>query len=203
MARRAGRISSSRATGLRKRAENSIAAQEERKIRRSLARSIQEFAVTSMNELAQKGPAWSGEFSASWGFAPKGAAPDTPGTTGQVYRYTKNDVNLYTVERYLKNGTTDFSITNTSEHANEAIDGTKAIFTRPPWGPVKEESLELGTGREQPSLRYEIGANFDGRLKDAPAARTAEPDWYVTYLLGGGLQKNLSYGVSIGFSTSF
>lgn len=166
-------------------------------IRKATARGIQEFAVRSMNELAQAGPAWTGEFSASWGFAPEGVTPNTPGTTGKVYRYTKNDVPLRDVERYVKNGVDRFSIVNTAPHAAIAIDEEKARFF-PVGEPVKQQ--EFGDGRDQPSLRYEIGDTFSGTDNEAPASRTAEEDWFTTYVLGGGLQKDLSAGFSFGFS---
>ena len=79
-----------------------------------MAKGIQGFAVKSMNSLAQAGPAWTGEFSASWGFAPAGMTPSTPGSTGEIHRYTKNDVTLRDVTAYLKDGRDRFVIVNTS-----------------------------------------------------------------------------------------
>lgn len=151
-----------------------------------------------MNELSQRGPAWTGEFSASWGFAPEGRTPNTPGTTGRVYRYTGNDVPVRDVERYLKDGIERFSISNTAEHAGIAIDQDTGTF-RPYGSSIKKR--ELGTGRDQPSLRYDIGASFNGREEDAPASRTAKEDWFIDYLQGGGFQKDLGAGFSSGFQS--
>lgn len=194
--RRARRVSSRQAARFQAAAEKSIANQIRRDAERRLARGIQEFAVNSMNTLAQKGPAWTGEFSASWGFAPEGRTPNTPGTTGRIYKYTKNDVPVRDVERFVRDGVTRFSIVNTSPHAEIAIDEEKGVFKNDGSTPLKER--ELGSGRDQPSLRYDIG-EIVTQESESSASRTADPDWYTTYLLGGGLQKDLSVGFSFGF----
>ena len=164
-----------------------------------MARGIQEFAVRSMNTLAQEGPAWTGEFSASWGFAPEGRIPQTPGTTGKIYRYTRNDVPVRDVQRFIADGVTRFSIVNTSPHAAIAIDEEKGVFKNDGKTPLKEQ--EFGVGRDKPSFRYDIGA-IVGSESDSSASRTAEPDWYATYLLGGNLQKDLAAGFSFGFEVA-
>ena len=194
--RRARRVSSRQAARFQAAAEKSIANQMRRDVEKRLARGIQEFAVRSMNTLAQEGPAWTGEFSASWGFAPEGRTPNTPGTTGRIYKYTKNDVPVRDVERFVRDGATRFSIVNTSPHAAIAIDEEKGVFKNDGSTPLKER--ELGSGRDQPSLRYDIG-EIVTQESESSASRTADPDWYATYLLGGGLQKDLSAGFSFGF----
>lgn len=176
--------------------EKSAAEEIRRDVNKKLARGIQEFAVRSMNSLAQEGPAWTGQFSASWGFAPEGRTPNTPGTTGRIYKYTKNDVPVRDVERFVRGGVTRFSIVNTSPHAAIAIDEEKGVFKNDGSTPLKER--ELGSGRDQPSLRYDIG-EIVTQESESSASRTADPDWYATYLLGGGLQKDLSAGFSFGF----
>jgi len=194
--RRARRATPRQASAYRAAAEKSIGNQIRRDIENKLARGIQGFAVKSMNELAQRGPAWSGEFSASWGFAPEGRTPNTAGTTGKIYKYTKNDVPVRDVQRFVRDGVTRFSIVNTSPHAAIAIDEEKGVFKNDGSTPLKER--ELGSGRYQPSLRYDIG-EIVTQESESSASRTADPDWYTTYLLGGGLQKDLSAGFSFGF----
>jgi hypothetical protein len=194
--RSARRISSTQAAKFKASAEKSIANQAKKDVEKKLARGIQEFAVRSMNTLAQEGPAWTGEFSASWGFAPEGRTPNTPGITGRIYKYTKNDVLLRDVQRFIADGVTRFSIVNTSPHAAIAIDEEKGVFKNDGSTPLKER--ELGSGRDQPSLRYDIG-EIVTQESESSASRTADPDWYATYLLGGGLQKDLSSGFSFGF----
>ena len=196
MARRAQRVSSAQAAKFKAAAEKSIASQIEKELNKKLARGIQEWAVQTMNSLAEQGPAWTGEFSASWGFAPEGRTPQTPGTTGKIYKYTRNDVPVRDVERFVRDGVARFSIVNTSPHAAITTDEEKAVFKNDGKTPLKEQ--EFGSGRDQPSLRYDIG-ELVGPESDSSASRTADPDWYSTYLLGGGLQKDLNTGFTRGF----
>lgn len=197
--RRAGRQTASGLARLRSGIEKRKLQEFERDLDRAFARGIQEWAVQSMNSLAEQGPAWTGEFSASWGFAPEGRTPQTPGTTGKIYKYTRNDVPVRDVERFVRDGITRFSIVNTSPHAAIAIDEEKAVFKNDGKTPLKEQ--EFGSGRDQPSLRYDIGELVSPE-SDSSASRTADPDWYSTYLLGGGLQKDLNTGFTRGFERS-
>ena len=130
----------------------------EKMAREALAKGMQGFAVKSMNSLAEMGPAWTGRFSASWGFAPEGAVLWTPGTEGKIYRYTKNDVPLRRVIEYLKEGHTKFVIGNTSEHAAIAIDEEEALFFPPKRAPIPiKPPVEEGWGRpEDPHLRFQM-----------------------------------------------
>lgn len=196
--RRAGRVSSRRAAGYQAAAEKSIANQMRRDAERALARGIQEFAVKSMNSLAQEGPAWTGEFSASWGFAPEGRTPETPGTTGRIYKYTRNDVPVRDVQRFIRDGVTRFSIVNTSPHAAIATDEEEAMFRPPSDFPAPiGDVVAFGTSRPSTEhLRYQIRYE-EG--EDVTSQITAEKDWFTTYLKGGGLQQDLATGFSFGF----
>jgi len=196
--RRARRVSSRQAARFQAAAEKSIANQIRRDAERKLARGIQEFAVRSMNTLAQEGPAWTGEFSASWGFAPEGRTPNTPGTTGRIYKYTKNDVPVRDVERFVRDGVTRFSIVNTSPHAAIATDQEEAMFFPPENQPAPiGDVVAFGTSRPSTEhLRYQIRYN-EG--EDVTSQITAEKDWFTTYLRAGGLQQDLNTGFTRGF----
>ena len=179
--------------------------ESERIQRRKIAQGIQSAAITIMNELAQVGPAWSGEFSASWGFAPAGVTPATPGTKGRVYRYNKNNLRVYDVERYMKMNITKFEITNTATYASYATDQEVGSFNRDyAENPVPVgRFLVLGEERDNPSYRHQVGEPFSGSFSESGATATAEEDWYYIYVEGGGLQRDLDKGFSIGFKTSF
>ena len=196
--RRARRVSSRQAARFQAAAEKSIANQIRRDAERKLARGIQEFAVRSMNTLAQEGPAWTGEFSASWSFAPEGRTPNTPGTTGRIYKYTKNDVPVRDVERFVRDGVTRFSIVNTSPHAAIATDQEEAMFFPPENQPAPiGDVVAFGTSRPSTEhLRYQIRYN-EG--EDVTSQITAEKDWFTTYLRAGGLQQDLNTGFTRGF----
>ena len=182
---------------IKRREEEELAAQ----IRTSLAKGIQGFAVKSMNSLAEMGPAWTGEFSASWGFAPEGMIPSTPGTTGKIHRYNKNDVTLRDVTRYLKDGYDRFVIVNTSEHAAIAVDEEEALFFPPKNAPIPiKPPVQEGWGRpEDPHLRFQMRTfpkiNKETGIEEEPTSMiTAEKYWYQTYLKGGHLQNDLNIG---------
>lgn len=170
----------------------------ESELQDGLARGIQSFAVRSMNSLAQKGPAWTGEFSASWGFAPAGRTPDTPGTTGRIYKYTKNDAPVRDIKRFLKDGVSRFNIVNTSPHAAIATDQEESFFA-PPMDrpdPIKIPT-KFGTERPgDPHLRYQIKYREGDEIT---SQITAEKNWFTTYLKAGGLQKDLTTGFTFGF----
>ena len=169
----------------------------EDQIQDELATGIQSFAVKSMNSLAQKGPAWTGEFSASWGFAPAGRTPDTPGTTGQIYKYTKNDAPVRDIKRFLKDGLSKFNIVNTSPHAAIATDEEESYFAPPEEQPDPIKiPIKFGTERPDDShLRYQIRYREGDKIT---SQITAEKDWFTTYLKGGGLQKDLTTGFTFG-----
>lgn len=170
-----------------------------KKLRTDLAKGIQGFAVKSMNSLAQAGPAWTGEFSASWGFVPDGMVPSTPGTTGQIYKYTKNDVTLRDVTRYLKDGYDRFVIVNTSEHAALATDQEEGYFFPSTPLPIKPPVQE-GWGRpDDAHLRFQMRltpkiSKETGEDEEPTSMITAEKYWYQTYLKGGQFQNDLNIG---------
>lgn len=166
-------------------------------LRKRLASAVQNAAIQVMNGLAEAGPAWTGEFSASWGFAPAGTTPSTPGTTGKIYRYTKKDVPLRDVEFYLKNGIERFNIINTSRHAAIAIDEEDSMFAPPSYQmyPIGDV-VKFGTGRPSGDhlrwqIRYEPGEDITSQI-------TAPKDWFPTYVKAGKLERDLQLGVSFG-----
>lgn len=164
-----------------------------------MAKGIQGFAVKSMNSLAQAGPAWTGEFSASWGFAPAGMTPSTPGSTGEIHRYTKNDVTLRDVTAYLKDGRDRFVIVNTSEHAALATDEEEGYFFPSTPLPIKPP-VEEGWGRPDTAhLRFQIRSSpkmdkVTGEDEEPTSMITAEKYWYQKYTKGGELQNDLNIG---------
>ena len=182
--------------------EKSIASQLAKKINKVVAASIQESAVAIANGLVEAGPAWSGEFAASWDVVLEGESSRTSRSPGDnLYVYTRRNFPRSRFEKALNANKTKFSIVNFSSHAAEAIDETEAYFARPNNDPIK--TPELGTGRNNPSFRYEIGGSFGGSLEEAPAARTAEPDWFYTYTQGGPLEVDLRRGVELAFKTNY
>lgn len=180
-----------------------LAKEVQRMISGPVANAVREAGLEIVNQLADAGPAWSGKFSASWDIIAPGGTARKRESIGSVYKYTRRNFPLKRFENALNSrntaNTIKFSIVNSASYAAFALDQDKAVFIRPDNNPVKINAVELGNGRDQPSLRHEIGGPFSGSLEEAPAARTAEPDWFEIYV-AFALQRALGVGVSRGFS---
>jgi hypothetical protein len=172
---------------------------------RRLARGIQEAVISSVNGLVDAGPAWSGEFSASWDFVPEGQPGVQSRGSGSIYRYSKKDFDVIKIEKYIKAGIKRFEIVNTSEHANIAIDAELSTYRqigeplKPNkfigWRPTSE------TGNQVGSLRGDLSS---ATFQDGTAGTATAPlDWYVTYTRGGSLTLNFKKGFSAGFRGYF
>ncbi len=164
---------------------------------RQVARGVQEFAILSMNSLAEAGPGWSGEFSASWGFGPAGTTPVTPGGEGEIYKYNKNNVPVRAIEKHLKNGVENWIIINTSPHALIAIDEEESIFF--PQGEPIKPPVQEGSRPNEEHLRPFLMPLSE---KTRTSVITAEPFWFQNYVNGGFLQRDLTKGVRLGFQSS-
>lgn len=177
-------------------------------INKAIARGIQSAAVEITNGLVSVGPAWSGEFSASWDVVVEGQQGAPPRGKGRVYEYTKRNFPLSRYEKALERGSFNFQIVNSSEHAAIAIDQDLAIFSHPNDDDPLKDPVEFGfrpkdaNGEQEPSLRYDVSTGYDNGEKPNSMI-TAEPDWYYTYTQGGSLKRDLGRGVSLGFKESF
>lgn len=185
--------------------EKSIASKLMKDINRALATGIQSAAIKTMNGLVDAGPAWSGEFSASWRFVPDGQSGGAVGRSGSIYTYSKKDIRLTTIEKYIKNGTNKFQFINTSEHANIAIDGEPSVYIQKGeplkpnqftgWRPTDD------SGNQVRHLRGDLdSATFQDGV---PGTATAPLDWYITYTKGGELSLDFGRGFSAGFNGGF
>ena len=56
-------------------------------LKKAFTKASRRVCVEIMNDLAQKGPAYSGEFSSAWYAVPPGTEPGGPRSTGKVYKY--------------------------------------------------------------------------------------------------------------------
>ncbi|MBW2470883.1 MAG: hypothetical protein JRE18_02275 [Deltaproteobacteria bacterium] len=174
------------------------------------ARAIRDAGVQITNGLAQAGPAWSGEFSASWDVVPAGQSANPRKVKGRVYQYSYKNFPLKRFERALESGVTRFEIVNTAPHAAIALDQEEGLFFPVSGGPVKEP-VEEGWGRPSSEhMRWQIGntptsarnPRYEGELDEPNSRITAKKDWFPDYVQGGGLQRDLGRGVELGFRDS-
>lgn len=185
--------------------EKKIASALMKQLNKVAASAVQNAAVQITNGLVDAGPAWSGEFSASWDVVAIGDKPSQPRGTGRIYRYDKRNFPLSRFEKALEKGIKQFAIVNSSPHASIAIDSVESEFRHPNDEDPLKDPVEFGfrpkeqNGDQIPSFRYDINLGYDaGERPDSMI--TAEADWLVTYALGGELNRDLGRGVSIGFN---
>jgi len=143
-----------------------------------------------MNDLGKLGPAYSGEFRDSWIAVPVGKGAS--GRAGGEYPYQIADVPELSLSRREVARATKLTIENTQPYAEYALDLVEGRFYPPDeFGPIKTPVKE---GGRAPGLTKRGDVSGEGEAKS-----TAELDWYVTYMEGGGMQKALEKGVKLGF----
>ena len=166
--------------------------------RRKLNATARSVAVQIMNDLAEAGPEWSGEFKNSWQAVPLGEGSKI-GKSGSFPYKIGNIPRLSTKKEEIRRAN-KLQIINTSKWAKYALDIEEGRFT-PPNFPRKERPRHpkgevVKTGKRDPdslTLRGQISGG------DGGARITAPLFWYNKYLDGGGLQKSVEAGVKLGF----
>lgn len=144
-------------------------------------------AVEIMNDLAEAGPEWSGEFQDSWIAIPIGTGAS--GSTGGGYPYALSDVPRLSTSIKETARVKKFEIVNTQPYAEYALDLKEGVFHADdePAGEV------VATGRRPvPGFRGDVSGEGNARS-------TAPLFWYSTYLNGGEAQKALGRGVTFAF----
>lgn len=178
-------------------------------LRRDIAKTIRNAGIEIVNGLAEAGPAWSGQFSASWHIVPAGSSPRerNVGELFDVYQYSYRNFQLKMFENALLKNVTAFNIVNTSPHAAQALDFSEGYFERAtPHAikPIIQEGFrpyDFVIEEQEIHYRYQLspGPRFDshGNEVEPDSGITAEKDWFETYTVGGGLQRDLSHGIQI------
>ena len=148
-------------------------------------------AVDIMNSLAESGPVWTGKYSSAWYALADGASTGGARSEGKIYTY---DLRNVPATRF-KAGTL-YRIVNGMPYADQAQD---LVEFDPP-----EEKIRRGTivpDRLIYGTRPEGGKRGEVRDGGRQNRSTAPLDWYVTYINGGALQKDLGTGTRRGFGT--
>ena len=146
--------------------------------------------VQIMNDLVEAGPAYSGEFSASWYAVAPGKGPGNPRSSTGLYKYT-----LRNVPKTKFKATGLYTILNTSLHANEAMDLRSYAKPTKDLDERKVLSKTIKTGRRSP------GDTRGQVVGDGGATSSAPADWWSTFGLGGPLTKSLEKGFRKGLLT--
>lgn len=156
--------------------------------------AVRKAAVEIMNGLAEAGPVYSGEFRDSWIAVPVGQG--ARGSVGGGYPYTLSQVPQLSLSVSELKRKVKFTIENTSQHAEIALDLEPGYFITPEYereSPMPGNEIISG-GRSNPSLRGNIDEGAVGE-----AEISAPIDWYPNYVRGGRMQDSLAKGVRLGF----
>ena len=157
----------------------------------AINQACRQAAVEIMNDLGGLGPAYTGNFRDSWIAVPVGQGAS--GTAGGDYPYQISDVPNLSLTRREVARVTKFTIENTQPYAAYALDLEEGRFYPPDeFGPIKEP-VKTGSRSSGLTKRGDVNSGI------GEAKSTAELDWYVNYIKGGGLQKALATGVKLGF----
>jgi hypothetical protein len=159
-------------------------------IKQATVQAAQEAAVDIMNSLAEAGPVWTGRFSSAWYAVPEGGSPGGARAEGKVYKYDRRNVPA----TRFKAGTL-YRIVNGMDYAAQAqdldpFDPRKELTT----GTIRPDKLRRGQ-RPTNGLRGELLDGVDSNRATAPL------DWYMTYINGGALNRDLGRGAKRGFGT--
>lgn len=152
-----------------------------------------------VKELQKEGPSWTGRFSNSWQIStPDGRTYRGDGLSGEPRTL---NIPLLTGPQALKAGFAKdkivFTISNFSPWAGEATDLRENSFYRPSLKPETQLGLskwEISSSKESrsnPGLRGNIPSPV-GRVDAGGPSRTAELDWFTTYVTGGRLDRSVT-----------
>jgi hypothetical protein len=142
-------------------------------------RRVRGAAVRIMNDLAERGPNWSGVFRDSWEAVPLVAAS---GGSFTGFPYNASSVpRLAITNRDLRSSSLKvYDIVNGTDYALIAMDLEPGDF----WAADNPKGeIVLRGERQSDQIRGHI-AEGEGNNR-----ATAERDWYANYIYGGGLEK--------------
>lgn len=156
-----------------------------------LSIGVKNSAEKIVSDLQKAGPSWTGSFSNSYQIA---TSSGVTGGTGQPGEPRPVNALVLTGPELVSNGT-KYTISNTSEHADIALDlASRSGWERPGGRPQTAKgkaawALESNTsdGRNNPSKRGAIG----GGDTKGESSRTAPLDWYDDYIKGGKIDKTI------------
>lgn len=163
-------------------------------------------AHRTIRELQQEGPSWTGRFSNSWQIkAPDGRFFKGSGAPGEPQPLR---IPALTGRQVLKAGIAKdrivYTVSNFSPWAGEATDFVNNRFYRP----TPEPQTQLGRSKweksnqsrsSRPHRRYDIYSGEYG----GDASRTADQDWFTTYVTGGKLDRAITFEMDNMFKKFF
>ena len=152
-------------------------------------------ALEIINELAELGPNWDGNFIDEWIAIPLGKGAS--GESGGVYPYKIDDIPTLAIDKKEAGRVKVFEIVNKSDYAPYALDLIEGRFSPHHAANATPNKAPVETGK-----RDNTRETFRGELTSEPGQgrSTAELDWYNTYTGGGGIGKNMQTGFNRGIN---
>lgn len=158
-------------------------------IRRATGESLRSATRQILSDLQKASPGYSGKFRRAW-------YSQLEGKSNKVFV----SVGVPTIkDEELRKGAPTILIGNTSPYAQEAMDLIPGNFQRQEEGPVKHpDAIGFRVGKFRGDV---VDADFEAIVDSGkrPAISTAEPDWYTTYMEGGGFASAFRQGARSGF----
>jgi hypothetical protein len=150
-------------------------------------------ALEIINELAELGPNWDGNFIDQWVAIPLGSGASGGG--GGTYPYSIDHIPDLPINKKEAGRVKKFEIVNQSSYAPYALDLIPGRFSPHFAANATPNKAPVETGK-----RDNTRETFRGELTSEPGQgrSTAELDWYTTYINGGGLDKSLNLGYNRG-----
>lgn len=141
-----------------------------------------------VEELQQEGPSWTGIFSNSWQITEGNTTASGNGIEGEPRKVLLPSLPT-AARKFTSANVIVFSILNTADHRELALDKVEGVFRRPSPLPKtelgKRKFYEVNEGRVNPSKRWNVG----GGSPSSSSSRTADQDWYSAYVRGGSIQR--------------
>tara|TARA_Y100001963_G_scaffold120611_1_gene168600 strand:+ start:45 stop:593 length:549 start_codon:yes stop_codon:yes gene_type:complete len=157
-------------------------------IRSKVNKTLRTVTRNVMNDLAEAGPVWTGEFRDSWIATSMG----TGGTgTGGSYPYQLKDVPELPITKKEQNRKSKIVISNLADHAAIAMDLEESDYEYPGQEP---EGDIVFRGTRQSGIRGDIGP----KEKDGGDNRATAPlHWFTTYIQGGKFKNAIARGIRL------
>lgn len=147
-------------------------------IRDKINNATRRAMVDIMNDLAEKGPRFSGSFADSWRAIPVTDKASGSSDNGQ-YPYTIDDVPSLPKTVKETQRVVVFTIENTMEYAPIALDLEPGKFREQEFEPIGGVEFGVREGKRTGQIRGEVSAGGGSSIS------TAELDWYSKYAGGG------------------
>lgn len=195
---------------------NSPAAAVGNDIRNRINLAARRAAAEIMNQLAEKGPAYSGKFRDSWRAIPAGSGAS--GNRGGKYPYQTSDVPSLSKSLKEVRRATVFTIENIAEYAAVALDlespDEAPFYVNPGIDPIGGIEAGVIKGRRYGAIRGQVrkfNADDYRQMKEdrkvgasvrPPNISTAKLNWYTNYMRGGQVDKEIERAFKFAFSAS-